>query len=206
MTDVTNKYDVAIGALGGNNVYASGFVGCMAEGAKVIDCFSTAECYSYAASYVGVISVTRAWTGGLAGRILSKSGNEITRSHFAGDLSSRQYNPIAVIPIIQNDVNLGGIGARANMGDATITDCYFKPSVSLSGFSQGTAAKKTIYALAGDGTVSGAGFGPWDDERYVTRELWEQHDYDFCAGTMRSTANDPLLGASMQTNGRWTTN
>lgn len=194
MTDVTNKYDVAIGALGGNNVYASGFVGCMAEGAKVIDCFSTAECYSYAASYVGVISVTRAWAGGLAGRILSKSGNEITRSHFAGDLSSRQYNPIAVIPIIQNDVNLGGIGARANMGDATITDCYFKPSVSLSGFSQGTAAKKTIYALAGDGTVSGAGFGPWDDERYVTRELWEQHDYDFCAGTMRSTANDPLLG------------
>lgn len=194
MTDVTNKYDVAIGALGGNNVYASGFVGCMAEGAKVIDCFSTAECYSYAASYVGVVSVTRAWTGGLAGRILSKSGNEITRSHFAGDLSSRQYNPIAVIPIIQNDVNLGGIGARANMGDATITDCYFKPSVSLSGFSQGTAAKKTIYALAGDGTVSGAGFGPWDDERYVTRELWEQHDYDFCAGTMRSTANDPLLG------------
>lgn len=194
MTDVTNKYDVAIGALGGNNVYASGFVGCMAEGAKVIDCFSTAECYSYAASYVGVISVTRAWTGGLAGRILSKSGNEITRSHFAGDLSSRQYNPIAVIPIIQNDVNLGGIGARANMGDATITDCYFKPSVSLSGFSQGTAAKKTIYALAGDSTVSGAGFGPWDDERYVTRELWEQHDYDFCAGTMRSTTNDLLLG------------
>lgn len=196
MTDVTNKYDVAIGALGGNNVYASGFVGCMAEGAKVIDCFSTAKCYSYAASYVGVVSVTRAWTGGLAGRILSKSGNEITRSHFAGDLSSRQYNPIAVIPIIQNDVNLGGIAARANAGDATITDCYFKPSVSLSGFSQGTAAKKKIFALAGDGTVSGAGFGPWDDERYVTRELWEQHDYDFCAGTMRSTANDAYLNDS----------
>ena len=189
MTDVTNKYDVAIGALGGNNVYASGFVGCMAEGAKVIDCFSTAKCYSYAASYVGVVSVTRAWTGGLAGRVLSKSGNEIARSHFAGDLSSRQYNPIAVIPIIQNDVNLGGIAARANVGDATITDCYFKPSVSLFGFSQGTAANKKIYALAGDDTVSGAGFGPWDDERYVTRELWEQHDYDFCAGTMRSTAN-----------------
>lgn len=196
MTDVTNKYDVAVGALGGNNVYASGFVGCMAEGAKVIDCFSTAKCYSYAASYVGVVSVTRAWTGGLAGRILSKSGNEITRSHFAGDLSSRQYNPIAVIPIIQNDVNLGGIAARANAGDATITDCYFKPSVSLSGSSQGTAAKKKIYALAGDGTVSGAGFGPWDDERYVTRELWEQHDYDFCAGTMRSTANDAYLNDS----------
>lgn len=196
MTDVTNKYDVAIGALGGNNVYASGFVGCMAEGAKVIDCFSTAKCYSYAASYVGVVSVTRAWTGGLAGRVLSKSGNEIARSHFAGDLSSRQYNPIAVIPIIQNDVNLGGIAARANVGDATITDCYFKPSVSLSGFSQGTVANKKIYALAGDDTVSGAGFGPWDDERYVTRELWEQHDYDFCAGTMRSTANDAYLNDS----------
>lgn len=195
MTDVTNKYDVAIGALGGNNVYASGFVGCMAGGAKIIDCFSTAQCYSYAASYVGVVSVTRAWTGGLAGRILTEEGNELIRSHFAGDLSSRQYNPIAVIPIIQNDVNLGGIAARANKDDATVTECYFKPSVGLNGSSQGTAAKKKIYALAGDGTVSGAGFGPWDDERYVTRELWEQHDYDFCAGTMRSTANDKTPGA-----------
>ena len=194
MTDVTNKYDVAIGALGGNNVYASGFVGCMAGGAKIIDCFSTAQCYSYAASYVGVVSVTRAWTGGLAGRFSTEKGNELVRSHFAGDLSSRQYNPIAVIPIIQNDVNLGGIAARANKDDATVTECYFKPSGSLKGNSQGTAAKKKIYALAGDGTVSGAGFGPWDDERYVTRELWEQHDYDFCAGTMRSTDNDKVLG------------
>lgn len=193
MTDVTNKYDVAIGALGGNNVYASGFVGCMAEGAKVIDCFSTAKCYSYAASYVGVVSVTRAWTGGLAGRILSKSGNEITRSHFAGDLSSRQYNPIAVIPIIQNDVNLGGIAARANKDDATVTECYFKPSVSLSGNSQGNPAKKKIPSFGGDGTTKGDGYGPWDDERYTTRELWEEHDYDFCAGTMRSTANDGTL-------------
>ena len=194
MTDVTNKYDVAIGALGGNNVYASGFVGCMAEGAKVIDCFSTAKCYSYAASYVGVVSVTRAWTGGLAGRVLSKSGNEITRSHFAGDLSSRQYNPIAVIPIIQNDVNLGGIAARANKDDATVTECYFKPSVSLKGSSQGTAAKKKIPSFGGDGTTKGDSYGPWDDERYTTRELWEEHDYDFCAGTMRSTANDDALG------------
>lgn len=193
MTDVTNKYDVAIGALGGNNVYASGFVGCMAGGAKIIDCFSTAQCYSYAASYVGVVSVTRAWTGGLAGRILTEEGNELVRSHFAGDLSSRQYNPIAVIPIIQNDVNLGGIAARANKDDATVTECYFKPSVSLSGNSQGDAAKKKIPSFGGDGTTKGDSYGPWDDERYTTRELWEEHDYDFCAGTMRSTANDAYL-------------
>lgn len=196
MTDVTNKYDVAIGALGGNNVYASGFVGCMAGGAKIIDCFSTAQCYSYAASYVGVVSVTRAWTGGLAGRILTEEGNELVRSHFAGDLSSRQYNPIAVIPIIQNDVNLGGIAARANKGDATVTECYFKPSVSLNGSSQGTAAKKKIPSFGGDGTTKGDGYGPWDDERYITRELWEEHDYDFCAGIKRSTANDDALGGS----------
>lgn len=194
MTDVTNKYDVAIGALGGNNVYASGFVGCMAGDAKIIDCFSTAQCYSYAASYVGVVAVTRAWTGGLAGRILTAEGNELVRSHFAGDLSSRQYNPIAVIPIIQNDVNLGGIGARANKDDATVTECYFKPSVSLSGNSQGNPAKKKIPSFGGDGTIAGGSYGPWDDERYTTRELWEQHDYDFCAGTMRSTANDDSLG------------
>lgn len=195
MTDVTNKYDVAIGALGGNNVYASGFVGCMAGEAKIIDCFSTAQCYSYAASYVGVVAVTRAWTGGLAGRILTAEGNELVRSHFAGDLSSRQYNPIAVIPIIQNDVNLGGIAARANKDDATVTECYFKPSVSLSGNSQGNPAKKKIPSFGGDGTTKGDGYGPWDDERYTTRELWEEHDYDFCAGTMRSTANDKALGA-----------
>ena len=195
MTDVTNKYDVAIGALGGNNVYASGFVGCMAGGAKIIDCFSTAQCYSYAASYVGVVAVTRAWTGGLAGRILTEEGNELVRSHFAGALSSRQYNPIAVIPIIQNDVNLGGIAARANKGDATVTECYFKPSVSLNGSSQGNPAKKKIPSFGGDGIIKGDGYGPWDDERYTTRELWEEHDYDFCAGTMRSTANDKALGA-----------
>lgn len=194
MTDVTNKYDVAIGALGGNNVYASGFVGCMAGKAKIIDCFSTAQCYSYAASYVGVVSVTRAWTGGLAGRILTEEGNELVRSHFAGDLSSRQYNPIAVIPIIQNDVNLGGIAARANKDDATVTECYFKPSVSLKGNSQGTAAKKKIPSFGGDGTTKGESYGPWDDERYITRELWEEHDYDFCAGTKRSTDNDKVLG------------
>ena len=194
MTDVTNKYDVAVGALGGNNVYASGFVGCMAGNAKIIDCFSTAQCYSYAASYVGVVAVTRAWTGGLAGRILTEKGNELVRSHFAGDLSSRQYNPIAVIPIIQNDVNLGGIAARANKDDATVTECYFKPSVSLSGNSQGNPAKKKIPSFGGDGTTAGDGYGPWDDERYTTRELWEEHDYDFCAGTMRSTANDDSLG------------
>lgn len=194
MTDVTNKYDVAIGALGGNNVYASGFVGCMAGDAKIIDCFSTAQCYSYAASYVGVVAVTRAWTGGLAGRILTEEGNELVRSHFAGDLSSRQYNPIAVIPIIQNDVNLGGIAARANKGDATVTECYFKPSVSLSGNSQGNPAKKKIPSFGGDGTTKGDSYGPWDDERYITRELWEEHDYDFCAGTMRSTANNDYLG------------
>lgn len=194
MTDVTNKYDVAIGALGGNNVYASGFVGCMAGEAKIIDCFSTAQCYSYAASYVGVVAVTRAWTGGLAGRILTEKGNELVRSHFAGDLSSRQYNPIAVIPIIQNDVNLGGIAARANKDDATVTECYFKPSVSLKGSSQGTAAKKKIPSFGGDGTTKGDSYGPWGDERYTTRELWEEHDYDFCAGTMRSTDNDDALG------------
>lgn len=196
MTDVTNKYDVAIGALGGNNVYASGFVGCMAGEAKIIDCFSTAQCYSYAASYVGVVAVTRAWTGGLAGRILTEKGNELVRSHFAGDLSSRQYNPIAVIPIIQNDVNLGGIAARANKDDATVTECYFKPSVSLSGNSQGNPAKKKIPSFGGDGTTKGDGYGPWDDERYTTRELWEEHDYDFCAGTKRSTANDEALGGT----------
>lgn len=101
-----------------------------------------------------------------------------------------------MIPIIQNDVNLGGIGARANKDDAKVTECYFKPSVSLTGNSQGNPAKKKIPSFGGDGTTKGDGYGPWDDERYTTRELWEEHDYDFCAGTKRSTANDEALGGT----------
>lgn len=194
-TDVTNKYDVAVGALGGNNVYASGFVGRMGDGAHMIDCFSTASCYSYSASYVGVVAVTLAWSGGLAGRIDKDANNLIERCHYAGDLSSRQYNPVAVIPIIQNDVNLGGIAGRASTGDATIADCYFKPSVSLNGSSQGTASKKTIYALADGKTTSGSSFGPWSDDQYENRTLWESHDYDFSGGTARTTANDTYVGA-----------
>ncbi len=66
--------------------------------------------------------------------------------------------------------------------------------MSLNGNSQGNPAKKKIPAFGGDGTTKGDGYGPWDDERYITRELWEEHDYDFCARTMRSTANDDALG------------
>lgn len=91
-------------------------------------------------------------------------------------------------------MNLGGIAARANKGDATVDECYFRPSVSLSGSSQGNPAKKKIPSFGGDGTTAGGSYGPWDDERYTTRELWEEHDYDFCAGTMRSTDNDETLG------------
>ena len=67
--------------------------------------------------------------------------------------------------------------------------------MSLNGSSQGNPAKKKIPSFGGDGIIKGDGYGPWDDERYTTRELWEEHDYDFCAGTMRSTANDKALGA-----------
>lgn len=86
--------------------------------------------------------------------------------------------------------------ARANKDDAKVTECYFKPSVSLTGNSQGNPAKKKIPSFGGDGTTKGDGYGPWDDERYTTRELWEEHDYDFCAGTKRSTANDEALGGT----------
>lgn len=193
-TDVTNKYDVAVGALGGNNVYASGLIGYMygesGSPAYVIDCFSTAQCYSYAASYVGVVAVTRAWSGGIAARINGDAANNyIIRSHFAGDLSSRQYNPVAVIPIIQNDVNLGGIASRAETSNVTILNSYYKPSVSTSGNSQGTAADKTLYSIAGDKTAAGLTYGPWSDERYANRDLWEVRDYDFAGGTLRTTAN-----------------
>ena len=70
-----------------------------------------------------------------------------------------------------------------------VGDGLSKPSVSLNGSSQGTAANKKMYALANDKTASGASFGAWDDDRYVSRELW-CFRYDFSGGIARSTDND----------------
>ena len=125
---VHNKYDVAVGAVSGQAVYAGGIAGAIGKGTRVIDSFSTADCYTYAATYVSVGAGNVGYVGGIAAR--SDNGSQITRCHYAGNLHSYLYNALLVIPIIQKNVYLGGIVQQDNDADCAIRDTYFKPSVS----------------------------------------------------------------------------
>ncbi len=108
---IENKYDVAVGAVGGKQIYVGGLVG-EAHDVNVIDSFSTADLYYYAANYVSVGSGIAGYIGGLIG-LVNGEGNEVVRSHFSGTMSSKQVNSVLVLPvIIQNNVNLYGLAGR----------------------------------------------------------------------------------------------
>ena len=62
---VKNSYDKAVGALGGFTVYAGGVTGQLSNGAQMIDCFSTADCYAYCGTYVSVGAGATESVGGL---------------------------------------------------------------------------------------------------------------------------------------------
>lgn len=176
-TGVSNKYDVAIGALSGQAVYAGGIAGEIVNGSSIVDCFSTADCYTYCATYVSVGAGNVGYTGGLAAAAYGNSC-AITRSHYAGMLHSRQYNAALIIPIIQNNVNLAGIVQR--VGDhVAVTDTYYKPSASNE-----AGVTKNITSVGS--SASGDSYGPWTDDRYRDRKLWESHDFDFAGGTQRN--------------------
>ncbi len=88
---VHNKYDIAVGAVSGQAVYAGGIAGAIGKGTRVIDSFSTADCrYTYAATYVSVGAGNVGYVGGIAAR--SDNGSQITRCHYAGNLHSNLYN------------------------------------------------------------------------------------------------------------------
>lgn len=168
-----NYYDVAVGALGGNTLYVGGIAGSIDDGSSIIDCFATNDLYFYCATYVAVGAGNTGHAGGIVGAIKDEDST-ITRSHFAGTLSSRQYNAVLVIPIIQNNVNISGIADinKANAGN--ITDTYFRDDVG------------TTNAL-GDST-STSEYGVQSSERYQSRDFWEGHDYDFVGDTARSSS------------------
>lgn len=186
-TSVKNSYDIAVGAVSGQAVYAGGIAGSIYDGAQVLDCFSTADCYAYSATYVSVGAGNASYVGGIAARADGGAGLECTiaRSHYAGNIHSRQYNAVLVIPIIQNDVNIAGIVERDDDGDVRVYDSYFKPSAS--------ATTKTINAV-GD-NASGLTYGPLDDARYANRSFWESKNYDFEGDAVRDTAYTTVGGA-----------
>ena len=193
-TQVHNKYDVVAGALAGQAVYAGGIAGSLyGNSSNMYDCFSTADCYTYAATYVSVGAGNVGYVGGLVAR--ADDAVHVVRSHFAGNLSSKLYNAILVIPIVQYNDYLGGLVEWDNDGQTTITDCYFKPSASGEG--------KDIPAVYNNGShdkvYSGANFGPQDDATYADRAFWEQRDFDFAGGTERTTS---CLGGAPHVN-KW---
>lgn len=175
---VKNSYDKTVGALGGFTVYAGGVTGQLSNGAQMIDCFSTADCYAYCGTYVSVGAGATVSVGGLTASAYD-SNCSIERSHYAGNLSSKQYNALIVIPIIEYNVYLAGLARRAD--GLSVSESYFKPSASAE---EGT--NKKIPAL--NDAATGPSFGPLDDDVYVDRDFWEGCGYDFAGGIERSSA------------------
>lgn len=162
---VKSEYDVAVGALGGNTLYVGGIIGEMHSGSKVIDTFATNELYFYCATYVSVGAGNSGYIGGIAGAMYGESC-QLQRCHYAGTASSKQYNAILVIPIIQNDVGLNGIAGKVEGG--IVEDCFYKYEDNPS--------KMRVMDNDTDATTS---CGPLDNATYLNQDYWEFHGYDF---------------------------
>ncbi len=170
---IKNKYDIAVGALGGKSLYAGGIVGGVNNGTNIIDCFSTAEIEFYAANYVAVGSGIAGYAGGITGA-LRGNGSTIERCHYAGDIHSYQYNAIAVIPIIQHNAHIAGINYLWK-DNSKVENSYFRPSDIKSGVS--------ISAVHKDGNTELYGS---IDETYQHINFWESKGFDFKGTTERS--------------------
>lgn len=175
-SSVKNSYDVAVGALGGNSVYAGGITGQIKTNTKIIDSFSTASLYTYCGTYVSVGAGNVGYVGGITAASYG-TGCEITRCHYAGNATSKQYNAAVVIPIIQYNKNVSGIAQRIKDGTPTVTGTYFRPSDS----------PETTMNVMGNST-STEEYGPKDDTLYADRSFWAGHDYDFAGTVTRSSS------------------
>lgn len=175
-SSVKNSYDVAVGALGGNKVYAGGIAGQIKTNTKIIDSFSTASLYTYCATYVSVGAGNVGYVGGITAASYG-TGCEITRCHYAGNATSKQYNAVVAIPIIQYNKNVSGIAERIKDGTPTVTGTYFRPSDS----------PETTMNVMGNST-STEEYGPKDDTLYADRSFWAGHGYDFAGTVTRSSS------------------
>ena len=175
---IRNEYDIAVGALGGKSVYAGGIVGGVntTDGGttKIVDCFSTADVSFYAANYVAVGSGVAGYAGGITGAL--RGNSHIERCHYAGNIHSKQYNAILVIPIIQTDVNISGL-SHINSDASKVEDSFFKRSCSTT--------KKTLKAVGTRADIATA--SAEDDETYANIDFWESHGYDFIGNVERNS-------------------
>ena len=176
---VRNNYDIAVGALGGKELMTGGIVGEMNK-TKVIDCFSTTDLISVGRNIVAVGSGVAGYTGGIAGVIYDEN-NEIIRSHFAGTMDSYQYNAIAVIPIIQKDVNLAGlVGTDALNSSLTVENSFYRQDT----LNTDDNSKVKLLGFDCNDVTNSKGLS---SSEYENKSLWKNANYDFFAEEERNT-------------------
>lgn len=204
LTEVYNRYEVAVGAVAGQSVYAGGVVGYIKD-VDVMDCFSTAWVHTWVANYVGVGAGNIGYVGGIAA--ISKSDDtadtesNIIRCHYASNMESYQYNALAVIPIIQSNVYLSGLLERDWEEDTNLYNSYFKRSDIVGKDSAIKPYPKGFVRAWGDWlglnysggengpSAQGFGYGPIvDDAKYADRLFWEGEGYDFEGDEDRASA------------------
>ena len=210
-TEVYNRYEVAVGAVAGQGVYAGGIVG-YTNDVDVVDCFSTAWVHTWVANYVGVGSGNIGYVGGIIAH--AKSGSEganasqVIRCHYAGNMESYQWNVVAVIPIIQSNVYLSGLVERDWNEDTGLYNSYFKRN-DIVGKDSAIKPHPNGYVRAwGDWlglnysggehgpSAQGFSYGPIvDDAKYADRLFWEGEGYDFEGDEVRlSTIDNQIPG------------
>ena len=210
-TEVYNRYEVAVGAVAGQGVYAGGIVG-YTNDVDVVDCFSTAWVHTWVANYVGVGSGNKGYVGGIIAH--AKSGSEganasqVIRCHYAGNMESYQWNAVAVIPIIQSNVYLSGLVERDWNEDTGLYNSYFKRN-DIVGKDSAIKPHPNGYVRAwGDWlglnysggehgpSAQGFSYGPIvDDAKYADRLFWEGEGYDFEGDEVRlSTIDNQIPG------------
>lgn len=202
-TEVYNRYEVAVGAVSGQGVYAGGVVG-YAKDVDVVDCFSTAWVHTWVANYVGVGAGNIGYVGGIIAHAKSDGDNgttsQVIRSHYAGNMESYQWNAVAVIPIIQSNVYLAGLVERDWNEDTRLYNSYFKRNdivgkdEAIKPYPQGYVRSlgDWLGLNHGDGSsAEGFGYGPIaDDARYADRLFWEGEGYDFEGDELRYSTID----------------
>ena len=210
-TEVYNRYEVAVGAVAGQGVYAGGIVG-YANDVDVVDCFSTAWVHTWVANYVGVGSGNIGYVGGIIAHAKSKNeganASQVIRCHYAGNMESYQWNAVAVIPIIQSNVYLSGLVERDWNEDTGLYNSYFKRN-DIVGKDSAIKPYPNGYVRAwGDWlglNYSGGEHGPSaqgfsyspivDDAKYADRLFWEGEGYDFEGDEVRlSTIDNQIPG------------
>lgn len=187
-TRISLYYDVVANVVGGNTLYAGGIAGKITDRTEIIDSFSTADMYTYCASYVTVLGMNVGHIGGIVAGI-GDADCKITRCHYAGTAESFQLNGIVVGIIPQYNVNISGVADYftqiASYNDTLRNNVYgvfFKDSLNPE------VDMDSLRDLTGLSITSNGNYGPWSNDLYESRAAWESFGFDFTGTTDRTSA------------------